>query len=177
MSRCVSAACQRRSDAVWGWAGGVAFVASRGGASHAAHMPTARTAATIEVMANGERMEDPQISLNKRAKIGSHDDAAAQSEDEEVGRDAGAVSDEPPVDASISTLQDPDQPIENLTKVIRAFHCRVEPPYQVVVLVDDLSILAVEVKPLLKLNPLEGTSATPIIPTRIALAISSNLSR
>jgi hypothetical protein len=73
-----------------------------------------------------------------------------------VGRDAGAVSDEPPVDASISTPQDPDQPIENLTKVIRAFHCRVEPPYQVVVLVYNLSILAVEVKAATETEPHGG---------------------
>ena len=46
-------------------------------------MPAARAAATIEVMANVERMEDPQIELDKRAKIGSRDDAATQSEDEE----------------------------------------------------------------------------------------------
>jgi hypothetical protein len=45
-------------------------------------MPTANTAATIEVMANAERMEDPQIELDKLAKIGSRDDAAAQSADE-----------------------------------------------------------------------------------------------
>ena len=65
MSRCVSAACQRRSDAVWGWGGvalgGGTFVASRGSAGHAAHIPAAKTAATIEVMANVERIEDPQI--------------------------------------------------------------------------------------------------------------------
>jgi hypothetical protein len=60
----------------------IAFVASPGGAGHAAHMPAARTAATIEVMANVERMEDPQFELNKRTKIGSRDDATAQSEDE-----------------------------------------------------------------------------------------------
>ena len=33
-------------------------------------------------MANVERMEDPQSELNKRTKIGSRDDATAQSEDE-----------------------------------------------------------------------------------------------
>jgi len=62
----VVAACQRRWESDWGWMGGVAlcaiaFVASPGGAGHAAHMPAERTAATIEVMANVERMEDPQI--------------------------------------------------------------------------------------------------------------------